>query len=155
MMKKQSKFQKVIPALGVVLLSGAFMAFSSQQTMLSSHNENNSNVVKHDSVYDQVDVMPEYPGGNKALFEFVGKKLKYPKKAQKEGIEGKAFVSFVVDKDGNVIDATVVRSDNDIFNQPSVDVVNAMPKWKPGKKDGEKVKVKMILPFQYKLPKEE
>lgn len=153
MMKKQSKIQKVIPVIGIIGLSGIFMAFSTQQRLAKTADEvSHENTIVKDSVYKTVDKMPEFPGGQESMIKWLSAKIIYPEKAKKEGIEGNAFVSFVINKSGKVQDIKVLRSSNALFEAPAMKVVQQMPRWTPGEKDGKKVNVEMVLPFQYKLP---
>lgn len=100
---------------------------------------------------DLVETMPEYPGGNEALYKFIGKHLKYPKKAHKKGIEGKVYVQFVIDKEGNVTNAKVLKGIGFGCDEEALRVVNKMPKWKQGTQRGKPVPVVFTLPFSFKL----
>lgn len=95
--------------------------------------------------------MPEYPGGMQAMMSFIGENVKYPEDAMEKNISGKVFVSFVVEKDGSVSEAKVVKSVCASLDNEALRVVNAMPKWTPGKMDGKNVRVKYTLPFTFKL----
>lgn len=106
-----------------------------------------------EEVYEKVDVMPEFPGGMDGLVKYMQTNIVYPEKAKKDGVEGKVFVSFVVNKNGKVGQAKVMKSENDLLNATALKVVKDMPEWTPGEKDGDKVNVKMVLPIVYKLPK--
>lgn len=102
-------------------------------------------------VLKEVDVMPEFKGGQEALMKYMGTHVKYPAEAKKNKIEGKVFIAFLVDKDGSVRDATVAKSANKHLDKEALRVVKGMPKWKPGKKDGKNVPAKMTLPVAFKL----
>lgn len=97
------------------------------------------------------DNMPEFPGGYLAMKKFIGENTKYPEIDRQRNISGKVFVSFVVDEDGNIIDAKVLKSPSKNLANEALKVVNSMPKWKPGQKDGKKVKVVFTLPFDFNL----
>ena len=99
--------------------------------------------------------MPEYPGGDEALNKFIRENLKYPASAAEGGVEGRVIIRFIVDKKGTVTDATVIRGLNQACDDEAMRVLNIMPKWKPGKQDGEKVAVYFVLPIVYKLQKSE
>jgi TonB family protein len=133
-----------VPALIGVLTIGA-SSFTLKET--SSPIE----ITNSDPVYDSVDVMPEFKGGMQELFAFMGNNIKYPKQSAKDGIEGKVMVEFIVTKNGEVKDAKVLKGVNDEIDAESIRVINAMPNWTPGVKDGKKVNVKMVLPIAYKL----
>ena len=102
-------------------------------------------------VYDSVDVMPEYPGGNEALFKFIMANIKYPEKAMKNKTQGMVFISFIVWKDGLVGDIKVLRGIGSGCDEEAVRVVSKMPKWKPGQKNGQNVNVHFNLPIKFKL----
>ena len=143
MMNNQKQIRKWVPAFGIVVITGALMAFSSQQHPNKQNGindtENKSEAVSNDSIYDKVDKMPEFPGGQKAMFKYFGEKIDYPKKAMKDEVEGKTFVSFVVDKTGKIRDVKVLRTNHEVFRAPSKKVIQNMPDWSPGEKDGNKV----------------
>lgn len=103
------------------------------------------------NIYDAPEVMPEYPGGMQAMMSFIGENVKYPEDAMEKNISGKVFVSFVVEKDGSVSEAKVVKGVCESIDKEALRVVNAMPKWTPGKKDGKNVRVSYTLPFTFKL----
>ena len=114
--------------------------------------------VKHqnnDSIYQQVDVMPEFPGGQNAMIQFMVDNVNYPQKAKDANIQGKVYVSFVVEKDGSVDEVKLMRGIGGGCDEEAVRVVKAMPKWVPGKKDGKYVRVSYMLPFFFKLNNEE
>ena len=98
-----------------------------------------------------VDVMPEYPGGMNAMFDFIQKNVKYPESAKKKGIEGKVYVQFVVEKDGSISDINILRGVSKDIDAEAVRVVKAMPKWKPGIQKGKPVRVQYTMPFSFKL----
>ncbi|MCU0320328.1 MAG: energy transducer TonB [Flavobacteriales bacterium] len=97
------------------------------------------------------EVMPEFPGGKDALFAYIGKNLKYPERAQEEGIEGVVYVTFVVEADGKISGVSVLRGIGGGCNEEAVRVVSGMPNWTPGMQAGKPVWVKYNLPIRYKL----
>jgi TonB family protein len=105
----------------------------------------------NDSIYQIVDEMPQFPGGEKAMMEYVAKNVKYPQEAKDKEIQGRVFVSFVIEKDGSVNEVKVLRSIGGGCDEEAVRVVKAMPKWKPGKQDGKPVRVSYMMPFFFKL----
>ena len=102
-------------------------------------------------VYDIVDVMPQFPGGQGELMKFLRNNVKYPAEAQKKKIEGRVIVTFVVNKKGRIIDPTVERSAHPLLDAEALRVVKRMPKWTPGRMNGESVNVKFRLPITFKL----
>lgn len=104
-----------------------------------------------DSVMQIPEEMPKFPGGDKALIEFLQKNVKYPVEAQKKGVEGRVVVSFVVEKDGSLTEIKTVKSVDPLLDEEAVRVVSAMPKWEPGKQKGKPVRVKYNVPISFKL----
>lgn len=104
-----------------------------------------------DAVYTFVEQMPEYPGGNEAMMEFIRKNLRYPEKAKETGVEGRVIVRFVVNEDGTVSDITILRDIGAGCGAEAVHVVKMMPKWKPGKQNGKAVKTYFNLPVMFRL----
>lgn len=94
---------------------------------------------------------PEFPGGDKALFAYMKKELKYPEQAKAEGIEGKVFLSFIVELDGSLSGIRVLRAVNPWLDSEAVRMVKSMPKWIPGKQNGQPCRVQMNLPVTFKL----
>ena len=106
---------------------------------------------ENDSIYQIVDEMPQYPGGEKAMMEYVAKNVKYPQEAKDKEIQGRVFVSFVIEKDGSVSTVKVMRGIGGGCDEEAVRVVSSMPKWKPGIKDGKPVRVSYMMPLNFKL----
>ena len=103
-------------------------------------------------VFVVVESMPEFPGGQQALFKYLSENVKYPVIAQENGIQGRVICQFVVNKDGSIVDVEVVRSGGDAsLDKEAVRVIKSMPKWKPGKQRGKAVRVKYTLPVNFKL----
>lgn len=97
-------------------------------------------------------VMPEFPGGQAALMNFMGQNLQYPSEAKTAHIEGRVVVKFVVKEDGNVSDAVIVSSPDQLLSDAALDVVHKMPVWKPGADEkGNPAKVTFTLPVLFKL----
>lgn len=104
-----------------------------------------------DQVFQVVEVDPEFPGGMEALIKYLSENIKYPEQAKKDKIQGKVYISFVVEKDGSVADAKVLRGIGGGCDEEALRVVNAMPKWEPGKLQGTPVRVQFNLPIVFKL----
>ena len=98
-----------------------------------------------------VEKKPEYLGGEAAMYKFINKHIKYPKKARKEGIEGIVYVQFIIDKEGNITKAKVIKGIGYGCDEEALRVVNKMPKWTPGTQRGKPVQVTFTLPFNFKL----
>jgi len=106
---------------------------------------------KQGDVYFIADEMPEYPGGIEALKQLLVDNVKYPEQAKKDKIEGKVFVSFIVDENGDVQNFKVERGVNPELDAEALRVVKLMKKWTPGKDAGKAVKVAFTIPIQFAL----
>jgi len=106
---------------------------------------------KEDTVYQIVEQMPQYTGGEQAMMKFVAENVKYPQEAKDKNISGRVFVSFVVEKDGSVSNVKVLRGIGGGCDEEAARVISAMPKWKPGKQKGEPVRVSYQIPINFKL----
>ena len=104
-----------------------------------------------EEAYDVVDQMPEFPGGMNAMIQFLATNVRYPKKAFLNEVQGKVVVSFVVSKNGSIGDAMIAKSVDPELDAEALRVVQAMPNWTPGKKNGEPVAVRYTVPIQFKL----
>ncbi|MGL4291968.1 MAG: energy transducer TonB [Bacteroidales bacterium] len=102
-------------------------------------------------IFTVVEDMPMFPGGESALLGYIGKSVKYPVIAQENGIQGRVIVSFVIERDGSVADAVVVRGVDPSLDKEAIRVVKSMPKWTPGKQRGKPVRVKYTLPVTFRL----
>jgi TonB family protein len=102
-------------------------------------------------VYMIVEQMPEFPGGDKSLFQFIADNTKYPADAKEKGIKGRVFVNFIVEPDGSVFDIRVLRGIGGGCDEESVRVVKSMPKFKPGMQNGEAVRVSYTVPVIFRL----
>jgi TonB family protein len=108
-------------------------------------------VNEDETVYDEVEEMPQFPGGDEAMMNFMIKNVVYPQKAKENGITGKVFVSFTVTKTGKVTDVKIKKGANSELDAEALRVVKMMPDWKPGKMKGNPVNVFMTLPVSFKL----
>ena len=102
-------------------------------------------------VYMIVEQMPEFPGGDKSLFQFIADNTKYPADAKEKGIKGRVFVNFIVEPDGSVSDIRVLRGIGGGCDEEAVRIVESMPKFKPGMQNGEAVRVSYTVPVNFKL----
>lgn len=97
------------------------------------------------------ETLPEFPGGVEALYKYLAENIKYPEQAKKDGVQGRVFVRFVVEADGTVAEAEVLRGIGGGCDEEALRVVNAMPKWKPGTVDGKPVRTQYNLPITFRL----
>ena len=104
-----------------------------------------------EKIFDMVEQMPTFPGGNAELMSFLAKNIKYPTIAQENGTQGRVIVQFVVEKDGSIADARVARGVDPYLDKEAVRVIMSMPKWIPGKQNGKAVSVKYTIPVVFKL----
>ncbi|MGN0281546.1 MAG: TonB family protein [Prevotella sp.] len=128
-----------------------------EKSNLASQNETSSLQPKgkDEKVYDVVDEMPSYPGGMEAMFKFLQMNVCYPEVAQKNEIEGRVVVNFVIDKEGNVMEPKIVNSVSPDLDNEALRVVTAMPKWKPGMLKGKPVAVQFTIPIEFRLQGED
>ena len=102
-------------------------------------------------IFDVVEEMPSFPGGNGALMSYLASNIKYPVVAQENGVQGRVIVSFVVERDGSISDVRVARSVDPSLDREAQRVVKSMPRWKPGKQNGSAVRVKYTVPVVFRL----
>ena len=107
--------------------------------------------VVEQEIFQIVEEMPAYPGGDQKLMEFIAKGIKYPQIARETGIQGRVFVGFVIEPDGSVSNVKVLRGIGGGCDEEAMRVVKSMPKWKPGKQRGKAVRVSYMLPVNFKL----
>lgn len=103
------------------------------------------------TIFTVVEEMPDFPGGQGELMKFIAKSIKYPVIAQENGIQGRVVCTFVVNKDGSVVDAEVLRGVDPSLDKEALRVIGTMPKWKPGKQRGKPVRVKYTVPITFRL----
>jgi TonB family protein len=105
----------------------------------------------NEEIFFIVEEMPEFPGGEQALRQFIANSVAYPEMAKKNGVQGKVYVTFTVAKDGSVQNATIARGVDPSLDTEALRVVKNLPKWKPGKQKGEVVNVNYTVPINFKL----
>lgn len=108
-------------------------------------------ITDDDATYIVCDNMPEFPGGNSTLMEFIAQNIKYPQAiAQGEAaVSGRVIVTFTIKKDGSISDPKVVRSVHPLLDKEALRIVGLMPKWKPGTHKGEPVDIKYTIPIRF------
>lgn len=108
--------------------------------------------VEEQEIFEVVEQMPEFPNGGMAgLMQFLSKNIKYPTIAQENGTQGRVTVQFVVNADGSIVDAKVIRGVDPYLDKEALRVINSMPKWKPGMQRGKAVRVKYTVPVMFRL----
>lgn len=133
------------------MISDADVFTNISPELLSELSENNY-FADDTAIYSVVKQKPEYPGGAKALYTYLGKNIKYPEKAQKDGVEGTVYVEFIIEKDGSLSDVGVLRGFDKECDAEAVRVVKSLPDWKPGRgEDNQPLRVIMSLPIKFLL----
>ncbi|MBP5535905.1 MAG: energy transducer TonB [Bacteroidales bacterium] len=107
--------------------------------------------VVEEEIFQIVEENPEFPGGESALYKYLNDNLKYPTVARENGITGKVYIKFVVEKDGSISRAMIRKDIGGGCGAEALRVVNAMPRWKPGKQRGKAVRSEFTLPVSFEL----
>ena len=141
-LKKVMIMKKIAFMLLMALLSTT--TITAQKTVVSKKQSK-------EVVFDIVDQMPEFPGGLDSLMSFLTSTIKYPKEAMDKKIEGRVMVKFIVEKDGQVSEPEIVNSAFPALDEEALRVIQCMPKWKPGKQNGNVVRVSFTLPVAFRL----
>ena len=102
-------------------------------------------------VFDVVEQMPSFPGGDAELMKFLNTHIKYPAVAEENGIQGRVVATFVVERDGSITDVKVIKSVDPSLDKEAIRVLKSMPKWIPGKQNGSAVRVKYTVPVTFRL----
>lgn len=121
------------------------------QTSVAITEAEKKDEIGDDKVFEVVEHMPEFPGGNQELMKFLSSNIKYPTNAEKNKIQGRVIIQFLVSKEGSIKNAKIVRSVDKELDAEALRVINAMPKWKPGMHKGEAVNVKYTVPVVFRL----
>ena len=108
-------------------------------------------VLYNAKVYDVVEIQPSFPGGHDALMSWLACNIEYPKTAMENEIQGRVVVAFIVETDGSISNANIVRSIDPSLDKEALRLVYAMPKWTPGLQNDKAVRVKYNLPVTFKL----
>ena len=143
---KKSAFAAIF-AIAAMVLSSLITPCRAQEMSMDRLEE-----LQKNNVLPRAEQMPEFPGGMPALMEYLKEKIHYPKECRDAGIEGKAYIVFVVKKNGKIDEIEIARSTgNELLDKEALRVVKKMPKWKPGMHEGKKVNVLFALPITFKL----
>lgn len=126
---------------------------SQVQNETNTRNGDSINEYKTDEkqVYMDVEEQAEFPGGLQGLMKWLGKTIKYPPKAQKNKVEGKVVVHFIIEKDGSISEVEIIESVDPDLDKEALRIVKKMPKWKPGKLNGNPVRTYFTLPVNFRL----
>jgi protein TonB len=118
---------------------------------LSGLEDGTGDLIGEEQVFLAVEQQPEFPGGESALIAYIAKNTKYPAIARENNIEGRVFISFVVEKDGNISDVKVIRGIGGGCDEEAKRVIKGLPKFTPGKQNGRPVRVQFNVPVNFKL----
>jgi TonB family protein len=121
------------------------------QAELAAELQKEAEAEDPNKIYDNAEVMPEYPGGAAAFMRYLAQNVKYPTVAQENGTQGIVVVQFVVDADGSVTNAHVITSVDPYLDEEALRVIKSMPRWTPGKLNGKPVRVKYTTPIKFRL----
>ena len=113
--------------------------------------EKENAAINEDMIYRDVEEMPSFPEGQDGVFGYISKNIHYPVVAEENGIQGRVLVSFIIEKDGSLTDFVIEKSVDPSLDKEAIRLVRSMPKWNPGKKDGQSVNVKYTLPITFRL----
>ena len=143
------KYALFVPLAAALLIASNISCISSEkQEEISEKQESRA---AEGEVFQVVEEMPEFPGGMAECMKWLGQNINYPAEAKEKGVQGRVIVQMVVEKDGTITNAKVVRGVDPLLDAEALRVVNQSPKWKPGMQKGEAVRVKYTLPIMFKL----
>ena len=145
---KQKATVKMGPINEIVVVEQAPAA---QEKVEPVEMPNAMKVEKQEGAFDVVEQMPQFPGGPAALMQFLSQNVKYPVEAHKAGVQGRVIANFVVEKDGSITEAKIVKSVSPELDAEALRVIGSMPNWMPGMQNGEPVRVKYTVPITFKL----
>jgi protein TonB len=103
-------------------------------------------------IYGAVDQMPEFPGGDIALIRWISDHIRYPKIASDKGIQGKVYISFVVESDGTISNVGIIQGIDPMLDKEALRVITALPRWSPGLQGGKAVRVSYTVPINFSIP---
>ena len=153
---KSSRWNQLRALAVVPVIALALLAFANPTTETATVQTNVDQQVTTTSdqdkkVYKSVDQMPQFPGGEVALMKYLQSEIKYPMNAAKNNIQGRVIVQFVIDKNGEIGEVKVLRSVDEEVDAEAVRVIKSLPKFNPGRQNGEAVSVWYTLPVSFKI----
>ena len=132
------------------LILMSLMAICSLTTVLAQKTVVSQKDQKEEP-FNVVEDMPAFPGGMEAMIQFISSNIQYPADAQKQKVDGRVLVNFVVEKDGSITEVKVIKPAFPSLDAEAIRVVKAMPKWKPGYQRGQAVRVQFTMPINFSL----
>lgn len=132
--------------------SGRLMSNDVKEKEVKADNSEDENLAEDNEIYQVVEEMPEFPdGGMAGLMKWLSNNIQYPAKAREEGTQGRVTMQFVVNRDGSISDAQVLRGVDPNLDKEALRLINSMPKWKPGMQRGKPVRVRYSVPVNFRL----
>jgi periplasmic protein TonB len=143
---------KETPPQEILLKTNIGAKPSKSDTLLANVELPKSNNEKvTNEVFMHVEEMPQFPGGEEAMIRFIGAHLQYPQSARETNIMGVVYLSFIINKNGEVDQPEIKRGIGGGCEEEALRVLSTMPRWKPGKQNGEAVNVQYLLPLKFSL----
>lgn len=127
------------------------LLLSVHTVMHAQSNQSTERNASDEKIFDVVEQPPSFPGGQAALMSYLSKSVKYPEEALKDNVQGRVIVGFIVEKDGSVSNAKIIRSVDSALDKEAIRIVMSMPKWTPGRQNGRNVRTKYNVPVNFKL----
>ncbi len=121
------------------------------ENMKKQKRSTESPSIETGKVYDAVEHMPQFPGGDGELMKYLADNISYPEEAEEKGAQGRVICTFVVERDGSITDVKVIKSVAPSLDKEAVRVLKSMPKWTPGTQGGHPVRVKYTSPVTFRL----
>ena len=158
---KSGVWSALKPAIAIPMVAMVLVLFACGNASKKQGDSSNSDTVTKapekpqgtDSVYnfEAVEKQPAFGNSDDALIQYIAGNVKYPVEAKEKGIQGKVFVSFVIDENGKVTNVAIKQGANELLDKEAVRVISSMPAWKPGETGGKPVKVSYVIPINFKL----
>jgi len=149
MTQKIKKNKAILFVLPIIAVSLTLVSLTKTNRLNNTKPNLNSEFITQDTIFDRVDVDPEYIGGDEAMFKFISENIVYPKDSKSKKIGGTVFTQFTITKDGKVKDVVVLKGVNEELDQESARVIALMPDWTPGELNQKRVNCKYILPIKF------
>lgn len=151
MMKKSKHKLGFSLRLLAVVSSLALIFFACSSPEENTENSSEKAIVITEQVFIVVEQMPEYVGGEQAMYKFISEHINYPAQAKEEGIEGRVFISFIVETDGKISTVEILKGIGGGCDEEAMRVIEEMPNWNPGKQRGKNVRVQYRVPIKFTL----
>ena len=154
MSKKSSKsaaFKVLLPIAVAACLAVSFANCNNSMLVTNNDQINEIASTNQNQPFVIVEDMPEFPGGEQAIFSYISENVVYPEQAKADTIQGTVYLKFVVDKTGKVAQTEIIRGVHPLLDQEAIKVIENMPEWIPGKQSGKPVDVSMSIPIMFQL----